>query len=214
MMKEIYGTACPTINWLGQLLPEDIQSIRLAKMTYARSRNDDHNHSRKGLSSTDFDCKARGIPDVMSDHLGINASWKALFEILIHPWFGRVWIIQELWDLVSRRPEMWRGDKSLSTEVMLLAVHLVGGKTDLRRYVGTAYGFSPFYCSVCCHLSSQVSNDWESSHVEHDEIHERYVWKQPIYVIATLPSQASVQGTFQTLWTTLERCKMSLAKSD
>lgn len=26
----------------------------------------------------------------------INLSWKALFQILNHPWFSRIWVIQEL----------------------------------------------------------------------------------------------------------------------
>lgn len=152
MMSQIYEAARRTITWLGQFQPGDAEAIKLAELIYARCWNDGYDHQRDGLSSTDLDLEARGIPVVMDRHLGINSSWQALFNLLSHSWFNRVWVVQEL--LVSPNPKMWRGDRSVSTEIVLLAALLVGEKRNLREHFGTIQSSQSFPAqavAICRH---------------------------------------------------------------
>lgn len=88
----------------------------------------------------------------------INPSWRALFNILTHPWFTRIWIVQEL--LVSQNPIMWRGEKSIELDTMLWMAHQIGGKGDLRMFCQMACGESCFQAQniALCRFRYRESN--------------------------------------------------------
>ncbi|KAF2204069.1 hypothetical protein GQ43DRAFT_438271 [Delitschia confertaspora ATCC 74209] len=63
-----------------------------------------------------------------------RALWKGLQLILDHPWFGRVWIIQEVAN--SRRANVYCGNRSVSSRVFALApVLLRVGPTSHCQYI-------------------------------------------------------------------------------
>jgi hypothetical protein len=60
-----------------------------------------------------------------------NPTWVALFKIISHPWFGRVWVIQEL--LVAQKSVMWKGSLDMDTTVILWSAILVGRHRNLYK---------------------------------------------------------------------------------
>ncbi|KAH8654022.1 heterokaryon incompatibility protein-domain-containing protein [Tricladium varicosporioides] len=128
MMGDIYGAACRTIIWLGQIQPHDMDGIAIAEMSYARRSREDDSTDGSDVSFDSFNCRSRGLPEVLVGN-NPHPSWKSLYSILTHPWFSRIWVVQEL--LLSRDPVMWRGDRSVDTEAMLWMAGQISGRVDL-----------------------------------------------------------------------------------
>lgn len=82
MMTEIYTRTQQVLGWLGESAPGDGDGFNLLK---------DIVRIRRAESG---DAKMRAIQRVLSPTT--HASWAALWEILLRPWFRRVWIIQEI----------------------------------------------------------------------------------------------------------------------
>ncbi|OAL54636.1 HET-domain-containing protein [Pyrenochaeta sp. DS3sAY3a] len=157
MMRDIYGIAKRTIIWLGPLQPNDIEGIDLAEMIYAKCRKNNEYNENDGFIDRDFNCKDQGVPEPIEGQ-DIRRSWRALFNILIHPWFTRIWIVQEL--LVSQHPIMWRGERSIEPDTVLWMAHQIGGKADLRRFYWMVFGEPSFPASniALCHYRYRESN--------------------------------------------------------
>ncbi|KAK5655756.1 hypothetical protein OQA88_5293 [Cercophora sp. LCS_1] len=64
----------------------------------------------------DFDCESKEIPKASYG----SPDWTALFSILSHPWFSRVWVVQEL--LVAQRSTMRRGSLELDTNIIIWVI--------------------------------------------------------------------------------------------
>ncbi|KAK3936849.1 heterokaryon incompatibility protein-domain-containing protein [Diplogelasinospora grovesii] len=130
MMRDIYSAADRTIIWLGPLEAGDIEAIQLAELAYKKCPEDlryEEEGTRHDLPL--FNCSDRGLPEVFRGH-DIHPTWRSLFKILLHPWFSRIWIVQEL--LLSRNPQMWRGGESISAAALLWMANQVGGCMDLK----------------------------------------------------------------------------------
>lgn len=134
MMRDIYKAAKFTIIWLGPLEDGDVQAIQLAQLAYQRCPE----HLRFELQGTRQDYRLfkstlRGLPEPFDgDARGhvLDPTWKNLFKILHHPWFSRVWIVQEL--LASEYAEMWRGRKSIEVDTLLWMADQIEIHTDLK----------------------------------------------------------------------------------
>ncbi|KAI1326194.1 heterokaryon incompatibility protein-domain-containing protein [Xylariaceae sp. FL0255] len=135
IMREIYARAKRTVIWLGREgdlrkfegEPWDNSSpSRVALETFAldmlgymfKQSHGEDNDSGEGDGDEEAQIKMnvdnwRGLPPLFDDealglpHPAKSTLWKALFHILEHRWFSRVWVIQEL--LSSRDAVMWRG---------------------------------------------------------------------------------------------------------
>lgn len=135
MMRDIYKAAKFTIIWLGPLEDGDIQAIQIAQLAWERCPE----HLRHELKGTrqdyrEFKCSRRGLPapfegDPFGDQV-FDPTWKRLFKILNHPWFSRIWIVQEL--LVSEYAEIWRGRESIEVDTLLWMAHQIDTHTDLE----------------------------------------------------------------------------------
>lgn len=135
MMRDIYKAAKFTIIWLGPLEDGDIQAIQLAQLAYERCPE----HLRFKVKRTrqdyrEFKATRRGLPEPFYGEAfrstELDPTWKNLFKILHHPWFSRIWIVQEL--LVSEYAEMWRGRKSLEVDQILWMADQIATHTDLK----------------------------------------------------------------------------------
>lgn len=134
MMRDIYKAAKFTIIWLGPLEDGDAPAIQLAQLALKRCPE----HLRFELKGTrqdyrEFKSTRRGLPEPLyGDARGqeLDPTWKTLFEIMHHPWFGRIWIVQEL--LVSEYAEIWRGRKSIEVDTLLWMADQIEIHTDLK----------------------------------------------------------------------------------
>lgn len=135
MMRDIYKAAKFTIIWLGPLEDGDVQAIQLAQLAWKRRPE----HRRFELKGTRqdfriFKATRRGLPEpaygAPSRGMEFHPTWKNLFNILHHPWFSRIWIVQEL--LVSEYAEMWRGRKSINVDILLWMADQIELHTDLK----------------------------------------------------------------------------------
>lgn len=142
MMRDIYKAAKFTIIWLGPLEDGDVQAIQLAQLAYKRCPE----HLRFELRGTRndyrlFKATRRGLPELFyGEAFGdkiFDPTWKTLFKILHHPWFSRIWIVQEL--LVSEYAEMWRGRKSIEVDTLLWMVDQIAIHTDLKLVMQLHY---------------------------------------------------------------------------
>lgn len=137
MMRDIYKAAKFTIIWLGPLEDGDVQAIQLAQLAYERCPE----HLRFGVKDTiqdyrEFKATRLGLPEPIRGK-EFDPTWKNLFKILHHPWFSRIWIIQEL--LVSEYAEMWRGRKSIEVDTLLWMADQITMHTDLKLTMGVHY---------------------------------------------------------------------------
>ncbi|CZR66949.1 uncharacterized protein PAC_16848 [Phialocephala subalpina] len=157
MMRDIYCAATSTIIWLRSLERGDVEGIRLAELVYGKCQKDDYRYDEDSFRYNDFNCEARGVPDVMEGQ-DMSPSWKALFNILTHCWFSRIWIVQKL--LVSQKPLTWRGDKSMNTDVMLWMAKQIGGKGGLVRSLRMIYDSPTFHSRAIslCRYRYEESN--------------------------------------------------------
>lgn len=124
LMRDIYARANRVIIWLGEQRPEDSDGFRLANNLYKKCDGRRYGADGDIYDFHDFDCVSRGIPDPL-----FNPTWVALFKIINNPWFGRVWIIQEL--LVAQRSVMWKGSLDMDTNIILWSATLIGRHRNL-----------------------------------------------------------------------------------
>jgi len=156
MMGDIYSAASGTIIWLGPLEVGDVEAIRLAELAYMKCPEDlryEQEGTRHDLPL--FNCSDQGLPEVFRGYT-IHPTWTNLFKILLHPWFSRVWIVQEL--LLSRNPQMWRGGSSISAAALLWMANQVGGHLELKAAKQLSYPkIYTFYAQniALCHYQFQ-----------------------------------------------------------
>ncbi|KAK4233452.1 heterokaryon incompatibility protein-domain-containing protein [Achaetomium macrosporum] len=138
MMRDVYSAASRTIIWLGPVEAGDVEAIQLAELAYKKCPE----HLRYEEDGTWrllslFHGSDRGLPGakVGSD---ICPTWRSLFKILLHPWFSRIWIVQEL--LLSRNPQMWRGGETISTAALLWMANQVGEHAELQEAIYLSEG--------------------------------------------------------------------------
>lgn len=118
LMSAIYTRAHRVIVWLGKQQPTDVEGIALASALYWKCNGNQYDNDVGAYDFHDFDCKSRGVPEPAR-----KSTWSALFQIIANPWFGRVWIIQEL--LMAQRSVMWKGALDFETEVILWSAMLI-----------------------------------------------------------------------------------------
>ncbi|MCJ1394443.1 Non-essential glycogen phosphorylase [Xylographa bjoerkii] len=124
LMREIYARANRVIIWIGKEQPRDSDALQLAESLYKKCDGDWYDIDAGTYDFEDFDCESKGVPKPLFDPI-----WIALFEIISHPWFGRVWVIQEL--LVAQRSTMWRGALDFDTDTILWSAMQVGRHRNL-----------------------------------------------------------------------------------
>jgi hypothetical protein len=124
MMRDIYSKADRVIIWLGNQQPQDIDGFCLANNLYGICNGKQYDADEGIYDFHNFECVSRGIPTP-----SFNPTWTALFKILGNPWFGRVWVIQEI--LVAERSVIWKGSLDMDTNVMLWSAMLVGRHRNL-----------------------------------------------------------------------------------
>ncbi|CZR57833.1 uncharacterized protein PAC_07722 [Phialocephala subalpina] len=118
MMRDIYEKAQRVIIWLGKEQVGDGRAFKLAESLYQKCDGASYNMYATTYDFEDFDCESKGVPRPLG-----NSDWAALFAILSHPWFSRIWVVQEL--LVAQRSIMWRGDLDLNTDIILWMAKLI-----------------------------------------------------------------------------------------
>jgi hypothetical protein len=124
MMRDIYARADQVIVWLGSQQPQDIVGFGLANDLYDKCNGKQYDYREGIYDFHDFDYNSKGVPKP-----SLNPTWTALFKILGNPWFGRVWVIQEI--LVAVRSMIWKGSLNMDTNVMLWSAMLVGRHRNL-----------------------------------------------------------------------------------
>lgn len=124
LMRDIYARADQVIVWLGKQQPEDTDGFRLANNLYEKCDGKQYDADVGIYDFHDFECISKGIPNPE-----FNPTWTALFKIIGNPWFGRVWVIQEL--LVAQKSVIWKGSLDMDTDVMLWSAMLVGRRRNL-----------------------------------------------------------------------------------
>ncbi|KAI8624658.1 heterokaryon incompatibility protein-domain-containing protein [Xylariaceae sp. FL1651] len=110
MMREIYSRTTRTIIWLGLSRQYDFAGIAMLSNLYVRCSGAKYDASTH--APPPFDHVALDMPDPERSPI-----WESLFEILWHPWFTRVCIVQKL--LGSKEPVMWRGELEVNAEQVL-----------------------------------------------------------------------------------------------
>lgn len=134
MMRDIYKAAKCTIIWLGPFEDGDVQAIQLAQVAYTLCpKNLRFEMKGNRQDWRNFNAMQHGVPEplsVTSRGCTLDPTWKNLFKILHHPWFSRIWIVQEL--LVSESAEMWRGRKSIEVDILLWMADQIDTHTNLR----------------------------------------------------------------------------------
>ncbi|KAF2108805.1 heterokaryon incompatibility protein-domain-containing protein [Lophiotrema nucula] len=137
MMRDIYATADRVIVWLGEQQPEDIDGLHLVERLYEKCGGKQYDADAGIYDFHDFDCEAREIPRPF-----FNPKWAAVFKLIGNPWFGRIWVIQEL--LVAGRSVVWKGSLNMDTNAILWVAILVGRHRNLYNSYGIVMG-SPKY---------------------------------------------------------------------
>ena len=112
MMRKIYKKAHRVIIWLGKGVAHDERGFHLAKTLYDTCGGARYNIAETTYDFDMFDCESKGVPKPLG-----SEDWEALFAILSHPWFSRVWVVQEL--LVARSSIIWRGALDLKTYIVV-----------------------------------------------------------------------------------------------
>ncbi|KAH8587764.1 heterokaryon incompatibility protein-domain-containing protein [Bisporella sp. PMI_857] len=136
MMREIYEKAQRVIIWLGKGQAGDGRGFELAKTLYQKCDGADYDMYATTYDFEDFDCESKGVPRSFG-----NLDWAALFAILSHPWFSRIWVVQEL--LVAQESIMWRGALDLNTNIILWVVMQVARHRDLYESFDIFMGSPP-----------------------------------------------------------------------
>ncbi|KAK1753958.1 heterokaryon incompatibility protein-domain-containing protein [Echria macrotheca] len=114
MMRDIYDNSHQVIIWLGkEQQPGDREGFELAERLYQKCDGATYNMSATTYDFHDFDCESNGVPKASY----CDPDWTALFNILSHPWFSRIWVVQEL--LVAKTSIMRRGSLDLDTRIIL-----------------------------------------------------------------------------------------------
>src|SRR6266480_2595140 len=124
LMREIYARADRVIIWIGKERLKDSKGFQLAKSLYQKCHGERYDIDTGVLDFGDFDCESKGVSEPLFD-----PNWIALFEIISHPWFGRVWVIQEL--LVAQKSTMWRGALDFDPNVILWSAMQIGRHRNL-----------------------------------------------------------------------------------
>ena len=134
LMRDIYAKANKVIIWMGKGCLEDVDAINLARSFYD-GRDGEQYDIDAGIY--DFgDVDPQSLPRPLSD-----TSWAALFNILSHTWFSRVWVVQEL--LVAQKPVMWRGALEFDAVVMLWSAMEIGRHQNLYERFDLYMGSPP-----------------------------------------------------------------------
>ncbi|KAM5358475.1 hypothetical protein ACJZ2D_015262 [Fusarium nematophilum] len=141
LMSEIYSKAAHTTIWLGARVSGDELGIDLAQSIYDKRTRGISRPMDEPRRGEDFDCGAWGIPDLANGR-ETNDPWKALFNLLSHPWFGRVWVIQEV--VLSRNPVFWRGDQNISVPILMWTGYEVGTRRNLHSQYAREHDFGNF----------------------------------------------------------------------
>jgi hypothetical protein len=118
LMSTIYAKADRVIIWLGKQESGDIDGLKLMEGLYKKCHGEQYNAGAGVYDFHDFDCESKGVPNPR-----FNLTWVALFKIFGNPWFGRVWVIQEL--LRAQKSVVWKGSLDLSTNVVLWMAMLI-----------------------------------------------------------------------------------------
>ena len=124
LMRDIYARADRVIIWLGKEQTRDAAGFQLAKSLYQKCDGERYVVDRAVFDLEDFDCVSNEVPEPAFD-----PTWTALFEIISNPWFGRVWVLQEL--LVAQCSIVWRGALDFDTNTILWSAMLVARYRNL-----------------------------------------------------------------------------------
>jgi hypothetical protein len=112
MMRDIYERAQKVIIWLGKERAGDREGAKLVESLYTKCNGANNDMDATTYDFEDFDCESNGVPKPFG-----CPDWDAVFTIISHPWFNRVWVVQEL--LVAQRSVMWRGSLNLNTDAII-----------------------------------------------------------------------------------------------
>ena len=136
LMREIYKNARRVIIWLGKGVAHDEKGFRLAKSLYEKCDGAHYNIAETTYDFGIFDYRSKGVPKPFG-----SEDWNALFAILSHQWFGRIWVVQEL--LVARSSTIWRGALDLNTNIMVWSAMLIARHQNLYESFDIFMGSPP-----------------------------------------------------------------------
>lgn len=138
LMRDIYAAAQRTVIWLGPEKALDSEAIGLANKLFAKCGGIAYSTRRvmPTFLNTDFEANKKGFPEPANPLE--NVGWKGIFNIITHPWFSRIWVVQEL--LVSHNPIVWRGSASMDPNVFLWLATQIGNHRDLYSMFGLYCG--------------------------------------------------------------------------
>lgn len=104
-MTEIYGQAEKVLAWLGKQTTTSSLAMRLLKDLHdtIRDRKNWNRGKLKQISFADEELSHLGLPSIN------DPTWDYLNDLLHHPYFSRVWVLQEL-VLAKKAPLVMYGD--------------------------------------------------------------------------------------------------------
>ncbi|KAH9989491.1 heterokaryon incompatibility protein-domain-containing protein [Xylariaceae sp. FL0662B] len=137
MMRDIYARAQRVVIWLGREQAGDREGYELAKSLYQKLDGANYNMDATTYDFDDFGPISEGVSGPRID----NPGWADLFDILGHPWFTRIWVIQEL--LVAQKSIMWRGALDINTHIILWSAMQVARHRDLYEKFDLFMGSPP-----------------------------------------------------------------------
>jgi hypothetical protein len=130
MMRDIYANANQVIVWLGESQPEDAEAIGFAVWLFENFEKRLNVYSFKVPEGGDFRSAASKYPYILE-----NPQWRRVFELLCHPWFGRIWVVQEL--LMGKLTIVQRGSIFFGIDVLLWMALLINRYRDLKMLGGS-----------------------------------------------------------------------------
>ncbi|KAH7406348.1 heterokaryon incompatibility protein-domain-containing protein [Phaeosphaeria sp. MPI-PUGE-AT-0046c] len=133
LMSTIYAKANQVIVWLGEQEHGDLDGLHLMEDLYEKCHGKQYDANAGIFEFHNFDYKAKGVPNP-----AFNPTWNSLFKILSNPWFGRVWVVQEL--LSAQKSVIWKGSLDLNTHPVLWTAMLIGRHKNLYENYDISMG--------------------------------------------------------------------------
>ncbi len=93
LMGQIYSCAKQVLAWLGRGTEYSEKAVDFVGMLFKEIENIRNQHMRPSLTTL---LSSPNTPRTMLSNLRVPSRWRALRDLLLNPWFERVWVMQEV----------------------------------------------------------------------------------------------------------------------
>ncbi|KAG4432236.1 hypothetical protein IFR05_012269 [Cadophora sp. M221] len=129
LMRQIYESAHEVVFYLGEFGREESHEVHaLLKLLYNFACRREKN---KGIPEEDnldwSNLRKYGLPEIL------DTQWKCLIRLLAHPWFSRMWTIQE--SVVATNGTLVYGDDCIDQQKLYFIFHHLSNYPSLANYI-------------------------------------------------------------------------------